>query len=406
MAVDSPGVTDPISYNMAPLRPRVIRRAGIDGGLIWPPYDLTVCKVSNMLRPLYARIDPAAMAHNLRQVRELAPQARVWAVVKANAYGHGLNNAIEGLREADGFALLEFDNAIALREQMPQQRILLLEGAFDESSTRLAIERGFDLAVHDESQLRWLEACEGPRRLRVWLKFNSGMNRLGFTQTGFRQAFERLVSCSVVDRIGMMTHFANADAPDGTAAAQGRFEQACNQLPGSRSLANSAACVQVPAAHANWVRPGIMLYGGTPIAERTAASIGLQPAMHLESKLLAVQKLLPGDTLGYGSTFTAGRPMRVGVVACGYADGYPRSAPTGTPVWVAGQRTRLIGRVSMDMLTVDLDPVPEAGVGAPVQMWGNHVPIDEVAAAADTIGYELMCRVSRRVPLLTAGVPW
>lgn len=356
-----------------------------------------------MHRPLYARIDPAAMAHNLGRVRELAPSARIWAVIKANGYGHGLNNALEGFARADGVALLEFDNAIRIREQFPERAILLLEGAFDETSTRLAVERELQLVVHNEAQLDWLEHCSGPRRLRVWLKFNSGMNRLGFNQAGFRQAYERLVACPVVERIGLMTHFANADQPDGTLTAVTRFEQACSQLPGQRSLANSAACIQVPATHANWVRPGVMLYGATPIAAQSCASLGLKPAMHLESALLSIQTLLPGDMVGYGSAFSAGRPMRIGVVACGYADGYPRSATTGTPVWVAGRRTRIVGRVSMDMLTVDLEPVPEAAVGAPVQLWGNHIPIDDVAASAGTIGYELMCRVSRRVPLVTSS---
>lgn len=341
------------------------------------------------------------MAHNLSRVRELAPDSRIWAVVKANAYGHGLLNAAEGFAAADGLALLEFDSAIGLREKLADKPILMLEGAFDEASTRLAIARRLQLVVHDEQQLRWIEHCEGPRRLVVWLKFNSGMNRLGFTQAAFRQAYERLVSCAAVDRIGLMTHFANADEPDGTVGPADRFAQASAQLPGQRSLANSAACLLAPETHANWVRPGIMLYGATPVADQSAVNHGLRAAMHLESALIGVQKLLPGETVGYGSAFKAGRPMRIGVVACGYADGYPRSAPTGTPVWVAGHRSRVVGRVSMDMLTIDLDPVPAAGVGAPVQLWGNHIPIDDVAAAAGTIGYELMCRVSRRVPLIT-----
>ncbi|MGH1358396.1 MAG: alanine racemase [Burkholderiaceae bacterium] len=354
-----------------------------------------------MLRPLKAIIDPDAMAHNLARVRLLAPQSRIWAVIKASAYGHGIRNAVRGFDQADGFALLEFDRAIELREQLPERELLLLEGAFDQISTRLAVERRFQLVVHHEQQIAWLEQCNAPRRLKVWLKFNSGMNRLGFTQAAFRQAFERLVACPVVDRIGLMTHFANADQPGETVVPLSRFEQACNNLPGQRSLANSAACIQAPESHANWVRPGIMLYGASPIAEQSAHSLGLLPAMRLQSELLSIQTLLPGDSVGYGSGFTAGRPMKIGVVACGYADGYPRSAVTGTPVWVAGHKTRLVGRVSMDMLTVDLDPVPEAVPGAPVELWGEHIPIDDVASSAGTIGYELMCRVSRRVPLIS-----
>lgn len=354
-----------------------------------------------MLRPLKAVISPGAMAHNLNQVRERAPDAKVWAVVKANAYGHGIRNAVEGFAGADGLALLEFDKAISLREQLPDSEILMLEGAFNHDSTRLAVERRLQLVVHDERQLQWLEQCNAPRRLKVWLKFNCGMNRLGFTQASFRQAFERLVACPVVERIGLMTHFANADQPGETDLPASRFHQACNNLPGQRSLANSAACILAPDSHANWVRPGIMLYGASPIADQSAQTLGLRPAMSLESELIAVQTLLPGDSVGYGATFTAGRPMKIGVVACGYADGYPRSAPTGTPVVVAGHRTRLVGRVSMDMLTVDLDPVPDAAPGAPVELWGSQVPIDDVARSAGTIGYELMCRISWRVPRVT-----
>ncbi len=338
------------------------------------------------------------MAHNLARVRQLVGQAKVWAVIKADAYGHGLASAASGLRDADGFALVEFEAALQIREREPARPILLLEGAFDAVSTEMAVAAKFDLVVHDESQLVWLESQAGPRRLKVWLKFNSGMNRLGFTQSAFRHAYERLVTCPVVERIGLMAHFANADEHDGTVNARARFEQACQGLPGQRSLANSAACLLAPQTHVNWVRPGIMLYGGSPLADRNGASFDLRPAMCLESQLIGVQKILPGDHVGYGGAFTAGRPMRVGVVACGYGDGYPRSAETGSPVIVAGRRTRLVGRVSMDMLTVDLDPVPQAGVGAPVQLWGDQVSIDEVARHAGTIGYELMCRVTARVP--------
>ncbi|MEZ5741095.1 MAG: alanine racemase [Burkholderiaceae bacterium] len=352
-----------------------------------------------MSRPLLALIDPFAMHHNLMQAKALAPAARVWAVIKANAYGHGLQAATQGLNMADGFALLEFDKALALREADPQRRLLMLEGAFDAPDTELAARHGLELVVHDESQLRWIEALDGPRRLAVWLKFNNGMNRLGFARGHFRQAFERLVGLLAVARISLMTHFANADAEHGCDDPLARFEQAAKGLPGDRSLANSAATVQLPAAHGQWIRPGIMLYGATPIAERSAAHLGLRAAMHLQSRLIAVQNLLPGESVGYGSTFVAGRPMRVGVVACGYADGYPRSAGTGTPVMVDGHRTRLVGRVSMDMLTVDLDPVPQAGVGSPVQLWGDQVAIDEIAAAAGTIGYEVMCRLAPRVPV-------
>lgn len=353
-----------------------------------------------MSRPLVAVVDRGAIRHNLSVARSGAPGQKIWAVVKADAYGHGLWRVLPALDASDGFALVEVDRAVRVREQEPDKRILLLEGAFDATSTALAADRQFELVVHDESQLAWIEALAGPRRLKVWLKMNSGMNRLGFTHTAVRRVYERLVNAAVVERIGLMAHFANADASDrdGINDALERFDRATNGLPGQRSLANSAALFD-PRTHVGWVRPGIMLYGASPFADRSAQALNLKPAMRLESKLLGVQTLLPGDSVGYGSTFTAGRPMRIGVVACGYGDGYPRSAPTGTPVWVAGRRTRLVGRVSMDMITVDLDPVPEATVGAPVQLWGDRIGVDEVAASAGTIGYELLCRLAPRVPV-------
>jgi alanine racemase len=351
-----------------------------------------------MSRPTRATIDLSAVRHNLAVARRKAASARIWAVVKANAYGHGLSRVLPALDSADGLALLEFDRALWLRERQPRRPILMLEGAFDAATTRLALDHRLDLVVHDEAQIAWIEAIEGPRRLAVWVKMNSGMNRLGFTRTHVRTAFERLTGARAVARIGLMTHFANADQEEGWQEPLARFDAGTRQLPGARSLANSAALLSAPETHGQWVRPGIMLYGGSPFGQIPAASLGLRPAMRLESRLIGVQSLLPGDTVGYGGTFVARRPMRIGVVACGYADGYPRSAGTGTPVWVNGHRARLVGRVSMDMLTVDLGGDESAGPGSPVELWGEHVPVDEVAHAAGTIGYELMCRVAPRVP--------
>lgn len=353
-----------------------------------------------MSRPTRAIVDLQALRHNLERARALAGPARVWAVVKANAYGHGLEAAEQAFAAADGLALLEPDAAMRLRSRQPGRRILMLEGAFDEQGTRCAYDADLDLVVHDETQLRWVESLDGPRRLVVWLKMNSGMNRLGFSRTQFRAAFERLAGLPAVARIGLMTHFARADEEDGWAEPLERFDAAARNLPGERCLANSATLLSAPDARRHWVRPGIMLYGATPIASTPASSLGLRPAMRLESRLIAVQSLLPGDTVGYGGTFVARRPMRIGVVACGYADGYPRSAGTGTPVWVAGHRSRLVGRVSMDMLTIDISGFEGVGVGAPVELWGRHVPIDDVAAAAGTIGYELMCALATRVPVV------
>ncbi|MCM5569144.1 alanine racemase [Burkholderiaceae bacterium FT117] len=354
-----------------------------------------------MSRPISAIVSVAAMRHNLARARALAPGARAWAVVKANAYGHGLAAALEGFADADGMALVEFDKAARLREAGWQRPILMLEGAFDPQDVAQARRDRLALVVHEPRQLDWLAAASPAAPIDVHLKFNSGMNRLGFDAAGLREAHARLSALPGIGSITLVTHFANSDLPGGADDAIARFERACAGLPGQRSLANSAAVLAVPDAHRDWVRPGIMLYGASPFADRSAAECGLRPAMKLASRLIAVQRLAPGDSVGYGSTFTATRPMRIGVVACGYADGYPRHAPSGTPVAVAGRRTGTVGRVSMDMLCVDLEPVPGASPGDEVELWGGGlVDIDEVAQAAGTIGYELMCALAPRVPLV------
>jgi len=358
-----------------------------------------------MTRTTRALISVGAMQHNLAVARRAASAARpgqhaaqVWAVVKANAYGHGIEHALRAFADADGLALVEFDVAARLREAGWQRPIVMLEGAFEPDDVRLAARLHLTLAVHDSAQIAWIErAAEAPAG--AILKFNSGMNRLGFDAPGLRDAHARLARTAVHAGLGLMTHFANADLPGGAAEAIVRFERAAWGLPGMRSMANSAALFDLPDALGDAVRPGVMLYGGSPFAKRSAASLGLRGAMTLESRLIAVQRLVPGDAVGYGSIFRATRPMRVGVVACGYADGYPRHAPNGTPVAVAGVRTGTLGRVSMDMLTVDLEPVPSAGVGDRVELWGAQVPIDDVAQAAGTIGYELMCALAPRVPV-------
>lgn len=345
------------------------------------------------------------MRDNLAVARGLARDAgprsgRIWAVVKANGYGHGLRNALHGFADADGLALIEFDLASRLRAWGWDGPILMLEGAFDTADVAQAREQGLALVVHDEDQLRWLET-RGPAdagRLDVWLKCNTGMNRLGFPAASIPGLHARLRTLPAVRSVGLMTHFANSDLPGGADEAIGSFARATAGLAGERSLANSAALIDLPATRADWARPGVMLYGGSPFASRSARSLGLRAAMSLRSRIIAIQNLSPGDAVGYGSIFRADRPMRIGVVACGYADGYPRHAPNGTPVAVDGVRTGTVGRVAMDMLMVDLGPVPSAGVGAEVELWGDRIPIDEVAAASGTIGYELMCALAPRVP--------
>lgn len=353
-----------------------------------------------MPRPIHATVSIAAMRHNLSLARDRAPGRFVWAVIKADGYGHGLANAVRGLAAADGLALVEFDRASQLRRDGWSGPVLMLEGAFDGDDVAQAVRERLALVVHEARQLHWLEAARAPAgALEVHLKFNSGMNRLGFDRQGFEAAHARLASLPSVGRIMLMTHFANADLPGGADAAMEQFAAATTGLHAPRCLANSAAILALPQAHADAIRPGVMLYGGTPFAARTARALGLRPAMTLASRLLAVQALAPGDTVGYGSIFRAARPMRIGVVACGYADGYPRHAPNGTPVAVDGVLTGTVGRVAMDMLMVDLEPVPQARPGTPVELWGERVPIDEVAQAAGTIGYELMCALSARVPV-------
>ncbi|MCZ2135691.1 MAG: alanine racemase [Burkholderiales bacterium] len=363
-----------------------------------------------MPRPIVASIDRSALAHNLDRVRELAPGAFVWAVVKADAYGHGIAAAAQGFAAADGLALIEIGNAIRLRELGWKKPILLLEGCFSALDWHAAAEHRLNCVIHCDEQLSEFIATPLARRVDVHLKFNTGMNRLGFLPEHARELLERLAPYEGVGSITLMTHFACADEPGGIDEPLRRFQEATRGLPYARSLANSAACFDFthlaaaapsPAVgHPDSVRPGIMLYGATPFthASRSAASLGLAPAMTLRSAIIGVQPLEPGARVGYGGGYTATRRERIGVVACGYADGYPRHAPSGTPVLVDGQRTRLVGRVSMDKITVDLTELPHAQVGTAVELWGKRLAVDEVANAAGTIGYELLTAVAARVP--------
>lgn len=350
-----------------------------------------------MTRPTIARIRLAALRHNLAQVRARAPASRIWAVVKADAYGHGLATAAQAFSQADGLALVEFDGALRLRELGWRKPLLLLEGAFDRADVACAQAHELSLVVHEPRQIDWLAQAGGRAGVDVFLKINTGMNRLGFAPHDSRAAAERLAGLPAVRSVTWMSHFANADGPPGIRAPLDIFAALFPDGDARACLANSAAIIDYPDTHRDWVRPGIMLYGATPFSDRPAASLGLMAAMHLNSRLIACQVLAAGETVGYGGAFVAERPMRIGVVACGYADGYPRHAPTGTPVAVGGVRTGTVGRVSMDMLAIDLTPIPHAGAGDPVELWGGQIPIDEVAAHAGTIGYELMCALAPRV---------
>lgn len=354
-----------------------------------------------MSRPIQATFDGAALRHNYRLAKHYAPGARAWAVIKANAYGHGQMRAAAALADiADGFALLEVDNAIALRQAGYRQPILLLEGIFAAREVHLLEE--FDLipVVHCREQLEML-ALAGVD-LPIYLKLNTGMNRLGLNPAEMPWVWQRLGDLRLSD-VTLMTHFADADGARGVQGQMDQFRAMAAGWTGPVSLANSAAILHHPGTHGDWVRPGIMLYGGSPFAKQSAIDLDLQPVMSLESRLIAVQELEPGARIGYGGTFTTTKPTRVGIVACGYADGYPRHAPTGTPIAVNGVLTRTLGRVSMDMLACDLTAVPQAGIGSPVTLWGRgeggDVPADDVAVAAGTISYELFCALAQRVPM-------
>ena len=356
-----------------------------------------------MPRPLQAIVHTAALRSNLAQARLATPDAQVWAVVKANAYGHGIERVYEGLRGADGFALLDLDEAQRVRSLGWRGPILLLEGAFELRDLELCSRLNLWHTVHCSEQIDMLAAHKTNVPQRVFLKMNSGMNRLGFTPERYRAAWTRLDALPQVDEISLMTHFSDADGAKGIDVQMERFNSATRDLPGERSLSNSAATLRHGGITSDWVRLGIALYGSAPdFPEHSAADWDLQPTMTLAAKIIGVQDLLPGDTVGYGSSFTAPAAMRIGVVACGYADGYPRHCATGTPVLVNGVRTRMVGRVSMDMITVDLSPVPNAGFGSEVTLWGGAssgaiLTIDEVAQAGGTVGYELMCALALRV---------
>ncbi len=351
------------------------------------------------MRPIQATVSLSALAHNLAVAKRHAPQSKMMAVVKANGYGHGLLNVAAGLSAADGFAVLNLSEAIDLREAGYDQVILLLEGAFSLQELKIASSYGVDVVTHSMPQLEMLEKSQLLRPIHIYLKMNSGMNRLGFQPHAYEAAYQRAQACKNVRGITFMTHFATADEEVGVASALDVFNQTTADMTGKSSLANSAAILRHPQTHVDWVRPGIMLYGSTPVSSTPAAEYDLKPAMQFTSEIIAIQEINAGESVGYGNRFIATKPTRVGVVACGYADGYPRHAPNGTPISVAGKLTNTMGRVSMDMLFADLTDIPEANIGTPVELWGNQVPVDAVAEKAGTVGYELLCAVAPRVPM-------
>ncbi|CAD5106563.1 alanine racemase [Zestomonas carbonaria] len=353
------------------------------------------------MRPLVATIDLAAIRRNYALAKLCAPGRKAFAVVKANAYGHGVREVVAALaREADGFAVASLEEAVEVRAVQAGARLLLLEGCFDAGELPLVSRLGLDVVVQDDRQAEALLTASIDRPVNVWLKLDSGMHRLGLTPAGVRHWFTRLRAAHQVAEVNLISHFACADER-GHSLTDLQLERFLDLLDldfDLRSLSNSAAVLTIPAAHMDWLRPGIMLYGATPFAELSAVELGLQPAMSLTAQVISVREVPAGDSVGYGAAWIAAGRARIGTVSCGYADGYPRHAPSGTPMVVRGRRLPLVGRVSMDMLTVDLTSLPEAQAGDSVELWGAQLPVDEVAHACGTIGYELLTKVTARVP--------
>jgi alanine racemase len=347
-----------------------------------------------------ATIDTTALRHNLGRVRATAPDSRVMAVIKANGYGHGLVPVARALADSDGFAVARLEEGLALRAAGVAKPILLLEGVVGSEQLRLAAEQRMEIMVHSTEQLELLESRSSGPPVTAWIKLDTGMNRLGFRAGHFASAYARLTRIpNVATDPALATHLASADDPgDPKTAEQLRsFAAATAGLPGARSIANSAALIGWPATRADWVRPGLMLYGLSPFESGDGAMLGLLPAMTLRSEVIAIKSVPAGETVGYGGTWRAPRDTRMAVVAAGYGDGYPRSVPSGTPVLVNGRHAPLVGRVSMDMLTVDVTDLGIVAIGDPVVLWGEGLPVEEIAVRAGTIPYEIVCGVSQRV---------
>lgn len=371
---------------------------------ILPP-DAYICaaRATPMPRPIYAAISRSALVQNLEVARQRAPQSKVWAVVKSRGYGHGLSRTAKLFAHADGLALLDIEEAAKIRERGWKKPILVLSGFFHAGD--LVDLAGLQLTpvIHATEQIEILSRMNLETSMDVYLKMNSGMNRLGIPAKDYKKAYERLRAIPYIREISLMTHFGEAEGPRGVSEQLLVFEGAAKGLAGPRSLANSAATLRYPNTQSDWIRVGLMLYGASPFADQTAAEFGLRPAMSLKSEIIAIQQLKRGDSIGYGSSCVAQEPMRIGIVAAGYADGYPYSAQVGTPVVVGGVRTHTVSHVCMDVMMVDLNPVPHAGVGTSVTLWGSEgLSVEEVAKATQSISYRLMSGLSPRVAITDA----
>ncbi len=353
-----------------------------------------------MSRPTKITIDLGALQHNLQQVRKIAPKSSVIAMVKSNAYGHGLNRIATALQDVEGFGVACSEEGTILRSAGVKNPIVLMEGLFDAEELSQAVAQNFTLVVHHVSQVEMLEKNRVNSPISVWLKIDTGMHRLGFQPHDVQMIYQRLMNCvSVKKPIGLMTHFADSDLLDRASTAQqiDLFNSLTHAFSGPRSLANSAGIIAWPQAHAEWVRPGIMLYGASPFAGLQGAQHDLQPVMSLSSELIATHFIAKGSRVGYGGTWTCPEDMRIGIVGIGYGDGYPRHAQNGTPVLVNGCICPIVGAISMDLLSVDLRAEPNAQVGDPVLLWGPGLPVEMIAQHSDTTSYELLTRITQRV---------
>jgi alanine racemase len=351
-----------------------------------------------------ATVDLSAIRHNLARVREIAPQSQVMAAIKADAYGHGAVPVARALAAAgvDALAVACLEEALVLRDAAIATPIALLEGVLSLAEARLAVSQDLQIVVHAPWQLQLLQQLPPQTPLQLWFKLDSGMHRLGFPVSAAAALFEMLKANPAWQFHGWITHLACADEADNpmTSVQISAFETALKNLAGPRSIANSAGLLAWPQARVDWVRPGLMLYGASPLPDKTGSDLGLRPAMRVESRLIAIQDLAAGESVGYGATFRATEPMRIGVVAVGYADGIHRMLPSGAPVLVDGVRVPVIGRVSMDMISIDLGALPQAQINDAVRLWGEGLPVEEVAKWAGTLAYELFCGLTNRVHLL------
>jgi len=358
-----------------------------------------------MSRPTKVIIRLDALRHNFQQIKLRAPHSSILAMVKSNGYGHGIERVALALPEVDAFGVACIEEGLLLRQAGVRHPVVLMEGLFSDDELSQTTAENFTLVVHHAAQVEMLEINPHLTPLSVWLKINTGMNRLGFAPEKANEMYQRLLKCPVVKKpIGLMSHLATADVPSSahTERQIALFDQVTTGLPGPRSLCNSAGIIAWPLAQRDWVRPGLMLYGASPFVGQQGAQYQLRPAMSLQSELIAIQKIIKGECVGYGGTWICPEEMLIGVVAVGYGDGYPQYARAGTPVLVNGRICPLIGRVSMDMLTVDLRMQPDAKVGDPVVLWGEALPIELVVEDNYTSAYELLTRITQRVKVEVA----